>query len=575
MQLSACYCSKRYKPYYGRIINCCKYDLYSINHAILQLLSSLLYSESRNVEFMRKTLPINCTPILSCYGYESYKDAIVSSKQYVNEIIAVIDRISINNEQDAISRFSFLSESITYENIDGELVLRAISNALRFKGILYLKVEGDYDISFRVKHHLYTSPWSLIAAFASASIDEFRDEYKPTGKTPYLYGYFKKTGYWKSAGDESVSINLIVPNNEAYWIKIKKCQETVFSYVSKNGSDWSILGCDRIGLGINSYTGIYMDLGESSYHNWLYSNHLQIFCGEVFPELGPPIEYFFPIDQNGITKANPFIHEYQIPYSLIESQNICLADLIHYCIDQNIYLDISLNEKYIEDRSAYNKSDYYHYNMVFGYDNSNNTVSIFGYNGASKVSASLADFNSILKAFEESDKQDLFLRKHDMGYYPEELNITLIRNLLEDYIYSKDSSWRYSGICVKRDNCSFGLSVYDCITNSEKNFSYFLSDLRVAYFLTEHKKIMKERIEFLIAKNIVSSYFAYALMEKSKKLYDITSTILLLVMKYKVTKDESIKDRLKKHFITVKALDTDLCVNLLRSIDNLSIDKFL
>lgn len=64
-------------------------------------------------------------------------------------------------------------------------------------------------------------------------------------------------------------------------------------------------------------------------------------------------------------------------------------------------------------------------------------------------------------------------------------------------------------------------------------------------------------------------------MEKSKKLYDITSTILLLVMKYKVTKDESIKDRLKKHFITVKALDTDLCVNLLRSIDNLSIDKFL
>lgn len=35
-------------------------------------------------------------------------------------------------------------------------------------------------------------------------------------------------------------------------------------------------------------------------------------------------------------------------------------------------------------------------------------------------------------------------------------------------------------------------------------------------------------------------------------------------MKYKVTKDESIKDILKKHLITVKTLDIDLCSNLLR-----------
>ncbi len=126
--------------------------------------------------------------------------------------------------------------------------------------------------------------------------------------------------------------------------------------------------------------------------------------------------------------------------------------------------------------------------MIFGYNDENNSASVYRYNEQSKVSASVIDYDSLQTAFNQSDGHDVILRKYDMDYYPEELNVSLIRDLIEDYLYSKDSSWRYSGICVKRDNCSFGISVYDCITNNEKNFLYFLSDLRAAYFLTEHKK---------------------------------------------------------------------------------------
>lgn len=45
---------------------------------------------------MKKGLPLNSMTILACYGYESYNDAIASSKLYVNDIVALIDKISIN-----------------------------------------------------------------------------------------------------------------------------------------------------------------------------------------------------------------------------------------------------------------------------------------------------------------------------------------------------------------------------------------------------------------------------------------------------------------------------------------------
>ena len=153
-----------------------------------------------------------------------------------------------------------------------------------------------------------------------------------------------------------------------------------------------------------------------------------------------------------------------------------------------------------------------------------------------------------------------------MGYYPEELNVNLIRSLLEDYLYSKDSSLRYPGICVKRENCSFGLSVYDCITGSEQNFDSFLRDKRIAYFLMEHKKIMRDRVLFLIGKNIISKESACELIEKSKKLYDISETILFLVMKYNITKNESIKDNIKYQIKAVKTMDSDSCKGLLNCI---------
>ncbi len=511
-------------------------------------------------------LPINPTPNLACYGYESYNDSIASSELYVSNVLAIIDNAYLDNIPLTEKNIICYSEDIAYSVKANSFEFYSLKHS-HPNGLLYLNISNDVTLSFRIKHHLYTSPWSQISAFISPSIDEFKSKNDKVNKASYKIGLFKRTGFWKAHGDKLSSLDYCFNDNESYWLKIRKDKGNVISYISLDGTNWFDAGCETAEISGNYYIGIHLDFGEYSYYNWLYSYHIQIFCNSNLSESTVPIEYFFPNDPTGMTKFNPFIQEYNIPYSLIKAYSIRIDKLIKYCINKNMYLDLPLNEKYIKNRWAYGKNNYIHYNMVFGYDDVHSTASILGYNEQSKVSTSTVDYDSLQTAFNNSNGQDVIFRKFEMGYTAEILNVTLIYNLIEDYFYSRDSSWRYPGMCIKRDNCSFGLSVYDCITNSEQNFASFLGDKRIAYFLTEHKRIMKDRVTFLVERNIISDEFASTLMEKSKRLYDITTTILLLVMKYNITKSESIKDRLKKHLAIAKSLDIDLCDNLLKNMN--------
>lgn len=493
---------------------------------------------------MKKQLPINTKPILACYGYESYNDAIASSDLYVSDCVALIDNICINGKSSAENPFAFQSDSLTFSNNNGVYEFKSVSPALKTFGILYMNVSGNIDLSFCVRHHLYTMPWSYIAAFAANSLDELEEEYIRTTQSPYLLGYFKKTGFNKNIGIEFDHMNITTESNGSYWLRIKKCHQNIYSYISVNGEDWIEYGCDTTDIAEDCCIGICIDTKEYSYYNWLYSNHLQIYCCEKLSDNCVPIDYFFPVDATGSTRISPFVTENSIPCCLVDLLGIDIVQLVHCCIDNNMCVDVCLNEKYIENRFAYGRYDYYHFNMIFGYDDSNNTVQIFGYDSQSKASASVVKYDDFLKAFSRSNKSDIIIRRHEMSCFHEELNIKLIRNHLEDYIESKDSSWRYPGICQKRKDCCFGLSVYDCILKNESNFNRFLRDLRIVYFLAEHKRIMMQRVKYLADRNVICKDFSESLINQSKKLFDTATTLLMLTMKYKMTKDKRLIDRI-------------------------------
>lgn len=515
---------------------------------------------------MKNQLPLNKTPNLICYGYESYNDSIATSDIYLNNILVEIDNFHTNENAVADNRFSFISKGIECCCENGLFKFVSSNNAALLKGILYEKACGDMDISFRVSRHLYTAPWAFVSVFVADSIDELEDDYIKSKASPYLFGYFRKSGLYKMIGDNIDSLNTTFNDCDSYWLRIIIRENQISSYYSDNGQDWIEAYCDTVDKGKEYYTGIYLDMNEFTYYNWLYSNHLQIYCYNILSENCVPIDYFYPTDYDGLSKSNPFVHEHKIPYHIIESFHIRLDELLCYCIDNGIYIDLPLNEKYIPNRIAYQKNDYSHYNMVYGYDSENDTVSILGYDKNLKLHASAESYDNILTGYLNNIGSDIVLHKFEMNYLPEQLNIDLIINTLTDYIECRDSSERYSGICQKRHRCVFGVAVYDCIVNSEKNFNTFLDDLRIAYFLTEHKKLMADRIRFLVEKNILKEN-SCELIEKGKKLYESTMLLLSLVMKCKLKPSANLMQDIKNKISTIKQNDIHLSTEILESLN--------
>lgn len=75
---------------------------------------------------MKKQLPINTKPILACYGYESYNDAIASSDLYVSDCVALIDNMCINGKSSAENPFAFQSDSLTFSNNNGVYEFKSV-----------------------------------------------------------------------------------------------------------------------------------------------------------------------------------------------------------------------------------------------------------------------------------------------------------------------------------------------------------------------------------------------------------------------------------------------------------------
>lgn len=514
---------------------------------------------------MKKHLPINETPNLACYGYESYNDSIASSNTYLDNTIVEIDNFYVNENIVDDNCLGFESNSIKCYCENGLFRFTSINNALSLNSVLYKKVYGDTNVSLRVSRHLYTTPWAFVSVFVSNSLHELEDSFRSRNYSPYLFGYFKKSGLAKIVGTSYKSLNATLNDGKSYWLRISTLGSHICAYYSDDGQNWIQASCDYVDIGKEYYIGIFLNMGELSYFNWLYSNHLQIYCNADLSENYVPIDYFNPVDPSGISKINPFVDEYRIPCDLIKSLNIDFSSLIHYCIDNNMYVDVPLNERYISNRRAYQKYNYLHYNMIYGYNDDNDTVSILGYDKSLKLKKSDETYKDILKGYFNNVSSDIVLRRYEMNYFPEELNLCLIVNLLTDYLEERDSAERYPGLCLRREKCVFGIAVYDCIVSSDKNLDSFLNDKRIAYFMSEHKRLMVERIQFLTERNIIDDR-SCELIKKGKTLYNEAKILMALVLKYNLKPSISLLQNIKNKIATIKLNDIQLSTEIL---DNL------
>ncbi len=70
----------------------------------------------------------------------------------------------------------------------------------------------------------------------------------------------------------------LIENNENYcYIKVKVNMDKILCYMSVDGQDWiEYLSVDNFIPSENRRIGFYLWLGDDSFKNWFYSNHIQL-----------------------------------------------------------------------------------------------------------------------------------------------------------------------------------------------------------------------------------------------------------------------------------------------------------
>lgn len=297
------------------------------------------------------------------------------------------------------------------------------------------------------------------------------------------------------------------------------------------------------------YNGIYND--DDYKFVWYCTNYVQLeYCANN-------LDFSNAFDILPLLENCPWLIKDSISYNMINDNWKSIIYFIIASINQGYYIYIELNEFFISAYDNYNKKYISHTLLIYGYDDIKEIFHIADFFHEGRYSFQKASFDEIYKAY--TNKPSDFLcgvylyRQQERNYLQYTYNRSVLIDNLEDYINSVNSQKRNVMLNFKRVNLQqdikyFGIDIYDkvCyeIINSDK------IDLRKLYLLKAHKKIFLLIILSLAKRNLINS--EYNLYKLFQTLYNDSSIILNLGIKYNVTRKLTLKEVIVERINNIK-----------------------
>lgn len=298
---------------------------------------------------------------------------------------------------------------------------------------------------------------------------------------------------------------------------------------------------------------IIQDIPEAK--DWIYSNYIQLYC---HPDPGNIHNVFMDF----IPSYNNFLECPILDIQYMERKFIIdiydnVIDFFKYCIDNDYYIYTVINEKWIFDSDK----DFYHEAFIYGYDNVDRTFNIadFTLSNTRKYSSKKIGYDKISKGFLSVDKNDDFLLRGDGGILLVKINvdkklkfifdINQVKIFLEDYLSAKNNLFYFSGkfnrvlydsnyrgeISSKSPDPLFGINIYYALRDHlVEPYNYLNWDIRPFHNLYEHKKLMKERIEYMILHRYIPNTDSF--ISDAAELEKMTNILCNRILKEKFKK---------------------------------------
>lgn len=499
-------------------------------------------------------LPINKTPYVRSYPYHAFVDMICNNDMTNSEEIAEFDILNDN-----IKLWNVYTNKTTHKIEESKISVfsNPYVESNNFK--IYRKLKRNDELIVRINKHMFANTWSNISLFIADNkqLPAFPDFVHNNPGVVFTRGI--GYGFYMHINNSFKSIlktkNIFFP----YYIKMKLSSDIICFYVKDEG-EWKKLSEIEFEYGNNFCLGIGLNISDNQYINWLYTN---------FINLQGKLEDSVVVDWINNPKRNYKFYSIN-PMLMFEYNeiNVCnsyeLLNFILKNINNKKYMEVYLNEKYIKNTSCYQKYDYIHENLCYGCDEDSGIIYLVNMkNGRPNLIET--SINEFLEGFLNNDNNNFVYTLQynpDMAYY--KFNIKYMILNLKLYLKGNNISESF-GFCSVVENKMYGIEIYDILI-SDAGISIIIKDKRISFILNEHKKIMRDRVQFLYDRKFISKNKYLKLYPKFQENYEISKLILMLVLKNQFKKINKIENKLLSLLKKLKKNELIYINKLIKSI---------
>ena len=241
---------------------------------------------------------------------------------------------------------------------------------------------------------------------------------------------------------------------------------------------------------------------HSQSEDWIYSNFIQI-CFDL--NLSPIPYYYYIYDYT----ISPWLDVQRLQKDILQANSINLLSFIENSLNINYYVYCFVDEYYIPNRISYMKYHYFHDILINGYDSQLKQFNIFGYDEKYILASTMVSYDAFQSAITYENSNDPYLSQIILYKFKSNGNYSFSMESfieqLNEYLNGINSSKRF-GILRDPWDRVYGIDSYHCLTKYlekrliDKNFI----DIRIFHFLYEHKKLMQQRIDYLLRNGLIN-----------------------------------------------------------------------
>ena len=493
---------------------------------------------------MEKILELNKSPRLTSYVHHSYTNSIIDRTSIASLFVNDLCNLSWNMDE-----------------VDVEYACDMEKNL-----ICISERQGRVSTSFKLWRSCQSKDEVIVKLQDIKLLDslsnirlEIRDREATEDEEASFWFYWNQYDMTMEKG------HISYPNHFKKYYKLHRENDEVKICVSSNLKKWDVVyervtALSELKDPIITVTIYY---GYNQYEQWVQMNYVQLFYNIKDRNTVYLDYYMFP--RKGSDASYQYLCHF-LDTEYIECQpNKCvegipLCQYLKNSIFNDYYVNVCLNEYYIERRGAYKAFDYEHYNLIYGYSDKEKLFYLLGYNSNGKLEISTLPFKLLEKSLSGST---LVRYKYNVNNCKYGFKLFFLKELLLEFINGSNSSRRYAGLLENREGV-YGIKVFDQLCNSEDGRRIIIEDRRMSFLLYEHCKLMQSRLRFLDKSGYLKPHCQAELSEKCECMVKTSEILKNLVIKNIM--HPRFKDNIFEQLIRLKKYELDFVQSLVSNL---------